>query len=107
MVEPQTVSQVLERLEREGYTEDFKAHRKGMRVIPSNIEIDPEVLYVDKIYRFEGETDLDDEEIVFALRCPVHNIKGTYLVAFGPMMDPLDSDIVQRLHNKFQNTQKK
>lgn len=101
MVEPQTVSQILEKLEREGYTEDFKAHRNGMRVIPKNIEIDPEQLNVDKIYRFEGETDLDDEEIIFALSCPRNNIKGTYLVAFGPMMDPLDAAIVQRLENKF------
>lgn len=97
MVEPQTVSQVLERLEREGYVEDFRAHKNGLRVIPSNIEVDPENVTVDKIYRFEGETDLDDEEIIFALSAPQHKIKGTYIVAFGPMMHPIDVEIVQRL----------
>jgi hypothetical protein len=101
MVEPQTVSQILEKLERQGYTEDFKAHKNGMRIIPKNIEIDPEQLRVDEIYRFEGEADLGDEEIIFALSCPKNNIKGTYLVAFGPMMDPIDSQIVQRLQQKF------
>lgn len=100
MVEPQTVSQVLERLAREGYTEDFRAHKNGMRTIPKNVDINPEDLVVDKIYRFEGETDLDDEEMIFALSCPRHALKGTYLVAFGPMMDPFDIAIVGRLERK-------
>lgn len=100
MVEPQTVSEVLERLDREGYTEDFKAHKNCMLVLTGNIEIDPEDLVVDKIYRFEGETNLDDEEVIFALSSPRHAIKGTYLVAFGPMMDSLDAQIVQRLERK-------
>lgn len=97
MVEPQTVSQLLERLARDGYTEDFRAHKDSMRTIPKNFIISPEELVVDKIYRFEGETDLDDEEIIFALSCPKYNLKGTYLVAFGPMMDPHDEAIVGRL----------
>jgi hypothetical protein len=100
MVEPQSVSQVLERLAREGYTEDFKAHKDSVRTIPKNIIIDPDDLIVDKIYRFEGETNLDDEEIIFALSCPKHALKGTYLVAFGPMMDPHDTTIVSRLERK-------
>jgi len=100
MVEPQTVSQLLERLAREGYTEDFKAYKDNMRTIPKNVVISPEELLVDKVYRFEGETNLDDEEIIFALSCPKFDLKGTYLVAFGPMMDPHDEAIVGRLKKK-------
>jgi hypothetical protein len=102
MVEPRTVSQVLEKLEKEGYTQDFRAHKDGMRMNPKNIEVEPEQLTVDKIYRFEGETNLDDEEIIFALSCSKHNCKGTYLVAFGSMMDPLDADMVQRLEKQYE-----
>jgi hypothetical protein len=97
MVEPQTVSQTLARLEKEGYTEDFKATTSGLQASPKNVVIAPENLNVDKIYRFEGETNVDDEEIIFALSCPQHNIKGIFLVAFGPKMDPLDEDMVHRL----------
>jgi hypothetical protein len=100
MVEPQSVSQVLERLAREGYTEDFRAHKSSLRTIPKNIEISPEDVVVDKVYRFEGESDIDDEEIIFALSCPRLALKGTYLVAFGPMMDSFDADIVCRLQKK-------
>lgn len=101
MREPQTMSQVLERLQRKGYVEDFKAYGQGMRVIPKNIMVDPESLIVEGIYRFEGETDLNEEAMIFALHCPKNNFKGTYVVAFGPMMDPVDIAIVQRLQKKF------
>jgi hypothetical protein len=100
MVEPNSTTQVLEKLKKEGYTEDFKAHKNGMRVMYKNIDVIPEQLVVDKIYRFEGETDLDDEEIIFALTSPKYHLKGAYLVAFGPKMDPLDADIVQRLKRR-------
>src|SRR5262245_19306495 len=101
MREAQTMSQVLERLQRKGYVQDFKACSHGMRVIPKNTIVDPETLVVEGIYRFEGETDLDEEAMVFALYCPNNNLKGTYVVAFGPMMDPLDVAIVQRLQKKY------
>jgi hypothetical protein len=105
MVEPQTVSQVIEQLSKEGYTQDFKAHNQNLLVIPRNIEIEPEQIIVDKIYRFEGETDLSDEAIIFALSCPQHNVKGTYLVAFGPMMDSQDAEIVQRFNDRYEKRQ--
>lgn len=104
MVEPQTLSQVLARLEKEGYTQDFKAGPLVMRAFPKGIEIDADSLTVDKIYRFEGETNLDDEEIIFALSCPKLGIKGTFIIAFGPKMDPIDADMVQRLQKKYRGS---
>ena len=43
------------------------------------------------------------EEIIFAISCPKNDLKGTYVVAFGPKMDPLDAHMVQRLKRKHQN----
>ena len=34
----------------------------------------------------------DEETLVFALRDPDSDLKGTYTVAFGPNMDALDAD---------------
>jgi hypothetical protein len=97
MVEPQGVLGVLKKLSLRGYTKDFKSAPNTLILNPDGIEIIPEELVVDAIYRFEGQTDLDDEEIIFALSYPKLDIKGTYLVAFGPMMDPQDSAMVLRL----------
>jgi hypothetical protein len=107
MQEARTISQVLEKLQRRGYSENFKACRSGMRVIPMNIFVDPEYLVVDDIFRFEGETDLDEEAIIFALHCPKNNLKGTYLVAFGPMMDAQDIAVVAHLRRNFDSKKTK
>lgn len=100
MPEPQTVSQVMAKLEEEGYTQGFRAYGQLLHVFPKGIEVDPDDLVVDMIYRFEGESNLDDEEIIFALSCCKRDIKGTYLVAFGPKMDRRDNVIVQKLQKR-------
>lgn len=102
MVEPRTASEILDQLLREGYVDSFRTSGDLLHVIDKNFDIAPEELEVEKIYRFEGETDLDDEEIIFVLRCPKRNIKGTFLVAFGPKMDHEDSAIVHRLKKCFE-----
>jgi len=51
---------------------------------------------VDEIVRFEGDSDPGDESAVFAL-VSEDGTKGTYTVAFGPMMDPLDAEVVRKL----------
>jgi hypothetical protein len=52
---------------------------------------------VAAVLRFEGETDPDDEAIVFALECKEHGVKGTYTVAYGSNTPPADIDLVRRL----------
>jgi hypothetical protein len=98
MMEPESVVEVLKRLAAQGYTEDFRTDKNGLKA--DNVTLDVDQVIVDKIYRFEGETNLDDEEIIFALSYPKLSIKGTLLVAFGPKMDALDAAIVQRLKKK-------
>jgi hypothetical protein len=96
MMEPQTISEVMALLYKQGYTETFRADENGMQA-SSGKTIRPEDLSVDKTYRFEGETDINEEAIIFALSSKRHSLRGTYLVAFGPLMDPLDCDVVHRL----------
>ncbi|MCA9507026.1 MAG: hypothetical protein KC505_01215 [Myxococcales bacterium] len=100
MAELETISQVIERLHKRGYAQDFRALEANFHITPAGLDVEPDQVVVDAIYRFEGETNLDDEAVIFALSCPQHNCKGTYIVAFGPMMEQRDSIMVQRLNKK-------
>jgi hypothetical protein len=100
MREAQTMLELLEILFKKGFTEDFKVHNGGLKALPKNILLDPKDLLVHDSFRFEGETDLDEELIIFALECTKNALKGTYVVAFGPKMDALDQKIVQELKKK-------
>ena len=92
----ETVSEALGRLNRAGYVDAFGAEKGGLKSRTQGTVRPPESFHVDEIVRWEGESDPGDESAVFALTSP-DGTKGTYTVAFGPLMDPLDAVIVKRL----------
>ena len=91
------LSSVLERLERKGYREDLRAHADGLHAAESGRVFAPEALVIDEVARFEGDSDPGDEAVVFALSSPQEGPIGTFVVPFGPSMQPVDVDMVHRL----------
>ena len=43
---------------------------------------------VERMYRFEGDSDPGDEMVVFGVRYPNSGVRGTLVSAFGPAADP-------------------
>jgi hypothetical protein len=93
----ETLSEAVERLTAAGYEHDFRAEPDGLRAVGTSCVHRPESLVIEETLRFEGESDPQDEAALFALRCEAHGTRGTYVVAYGPAMDPLDADMVRRL----------
>ncbi len=91
------LSEALERLTSAGYNHDFRATSEGLRALGTGHVYDPESLIIDEVVRFEGITDPADESILFALRSDADGLRGTYAVAYGPAMEPLDVKMVRRL----------
>jgi hypothetical protein len=92
-----SVAEALERLGDEGYTEMFRAEAGGFGVAGSGCVHEPEAFRVERIFRFEGVSDPDDETIVFGLRCERHGVRGTWAPSYGPQMDPIDAEMARRL----------
>ena len=97
MKELETISEAIERLNAQGYLDDFRAFQGSLKSASTQKIFRPEDLVVDEIFRFEGTTDLSDEAVVFALRDQKSGLRGTFTVAYGPEMDLLDSELVERL----------
>lgn len=93
----ETLSEAIARLTAAGYTLDFRAETGGLRAVGTDCLHVPESLLVEEIVRFEGASDPQDSAALFALRCVTHGVRGTYVVAYGPSMDPLDAEMVRRL----------
>jgi hypothetical protein len=85
---PDTVTEALRLLADEGYTESFDVDKGVARCHGCGDVHEPEGAVVERIFRFEGMSDPDDEEIVFGLRCPACGARGTLVSAFGPLADP-------------------
>lgn len=97
---PETVTEALALLEAEGYTASFTVRDGRVLCRACGEAHDAVTAVVERIYRFEGASDPDDEEIVFALRCPVCGARGTLVSAYGPGADPDALDALQVLHRR-------
>jgi len=95
----ETLSEALRRLTAAGYTDDYRADAEGLKSQSNGTVRPPDRFRVDEIVRFEGESDPSEESAVFALTSEGDGTKGTYTVAYGPMMDALDADVVRRLQS--------
>lgn len=96
----ETLSEALRRLNALGYTDDYRAEPQGLKSQSNGTIRPPDRFRVDEIVRFEGESDPSEESAVFALTSEADGSKGTYTVAYGPMMDAVDADVVRRLQSR-------
>lgn len=98
-MDARSVAGTVEALTRQGYRGDFRAEPEGLRETASGRIFAPEDLVVEALERFEGTSDPDDEAAVFALRSRDGTVRGTWTVAFGPAMPPLDGEMAHRLRD--------
>jgi len=93
----ESLAAALERLARRGFRHSLRASAGGLREAESGARHAPESLAVDEIVRFEGETDPDEEVVLFALRGADGFPLGTYAAMFGPATPPEDVAVIRRL----------
>ncbi|WP_208295692.1 phosphoribosylpyrophosphate synthetase [Fibrivirga algicola] len=91
MESPDTLSQVINQLRQQGYTEDLNRHEDNP------LWLDPEAYKVDEIFRFEGPTNPDDESILYALSSTKYGTKGVLINGYGLSADALTAVIEARL----------
>lgn len=89
---PDTLTQVINRLKSQGYTEDLNRHDNNA------LWSDPNAYRVDAVYRFEGPTNPDDESILYALSSDQYQVKGILVNGYGPSADPRTAALEQKLH---------
>jgi hypothetical protein len=78
----ETVTEALEGLYKRGYTNDFNIQGNALECKKLNLKLKPEDFEIVEFYRFEGETNPGDEEIIYAVESK-DGIKGTLVSAFG------------------------
>lgn len=71
-----TVSKALDQLNEKGFTYDFNLHETDIVQHPEDYEI-------VHVYRYEGESDPDDEATVYGIRSIRNNRKGVFVAGFA------------------------
>jgi|SRR5690606_20716969 hypothetical protein len=82
-----TLTEVLEVLRARGYTEDFNLLEENLSYKKDGKPVDLHDIVIDKIYRFTGDNDPDDEAILYAMRNISDGAKGVFVNGYGAYSD--------------------
>jgi hypothetical protein len=92
-----TLSETVNGLKKDGYTLDFNIHQECIVCNDPNTVMSPDDFEIDKTYRFEGESDPDDECIVYAISSKKYQAKGTLVNGYGIYANDETSALVAKL----------
>lgn len=92
-----TLSQTINGLKEEGYTLDFNIHQDGLLCQASNTQLSPNDFEIDGVFRFEGESNPDDEAVLYAISSKKDGTKGTLVNGYGISAEEMPAALVEKL----------
>ena len=92
-----TLSETINGLNKDGYTLDFNVNKNCVICNHQNISLSPEDFEIDKVYRFEGETNPDDQAILYAISSTKFNVKGVLVNGYGISSDEKSNALIAKL----------
>ncbi len=81
-IEMTTMTDCMNKLHADGYTENFVAKEKGLEAPSVKKSYSPSEVKIASFYRFEGESDPADNAIVYAIETN-DGIKGMVVDSYG------------------------
>ena len=92
-----TVTEALQWLNQQGFTENFNLDNNCIRYNNNKESMSPEEFKIEYLFRFEGDTDPGDEDIVYGIISDVYAIKGVLTSAFGIYADSASAEMIRKL----------
>ena len=95
-----TMTEVINKLRKEGYTEDLNLRKDCLECSGTDFKMFHDEFVIDNVYRFEGMTDPADEATVYAISSPKHGIKGILVNGAGIYTDDITDEMLNSLQIK-------
>ena len=92
-----TVTDAVKGLKERGYTVDFNVAFDKLICSDNKICLQPDEFEIIEVHRFEGDSNPDDEDVVYAVKSKDGKHKGVITSAFGLYADPVSNKIIQKL----------
>lgn len=93
----ETVVAALDGLKLRGYGLNFNIAFDKISCSENNICFDPHEFEIVEVYRFEGDSNPDDEDVVYAVESKDGKIKGVITSAFGKDADSISAEMIKKL----------
>lgn len=92
-----TVTEALQWLNLQGFTENFNLDENCIRYNNNTQTMSPEEFKIEYLFRFEGDTDPGDEDIVYGIVSEIYHLKGVLTSAFGIYADAVSTEMIKKL----------
>lgn len=92
-----TLSETINGLIKVGYNHDFNIKEDCLVCNQIDSTLSPHDFQIDKVYRFEGESNPDDQSILYAISSSKFNVKGTLINGYGISSDSATEKIIEKL----------
>jgi hypothetical protein len=85
-----TVLEALADLKEKGFDHDFNLHTEAIKTNPKDY-------FVEHVYRYEGDSDPDEESVVYGI-ISISGKKGVFVAGFSANSDDEASKILEKLY---------
>ena len=92
-----TVTEAVKGLKARGYAIDFNVAFDKLICSNNSVCLNPAEFEIVEVYRFEGESNPSDEDVVYAVESKDGNHKGVVTSAFGLYADSISNEMIQKL----------
>ncbi|MEB0260270.1 MULTISPECIES: phosphoribosylpyrophosphate synthetase [unclassified Mucilaginibacter] len=92
-----TLSQTINGLKEEGYTLDFNIRHDCIICQDNQVQLSPADFEIDGVFRFEGESNPDDEAVLYAISSTKDGSKGTLVNGYGVSADAASDELIKKL----------
>lgn len=93
----ETLTEAIDALRVQGYTEDFNLQQDKLTCQADEIQMFHDEFHVDHYYRFEGMTDPSDESVVYAISSEKYKVKGILVNGYGVSSEPITDELLEKL----------
>ena len=92
-----TLSETINGLIKLGYNHDFNVQEECIVCHHANVKLSPTEFQIEKVYRFEGESNPDDQSVLSVISSPKFNVKGILVNGYGISSDQETFKIIEKL----------
>lgn len=92
-----TVVAALNGLKSRGYDRNFNIDFDKLMCSETGACLNPNEFEIVEVYRFEGNSDPDDQDVVYAIESKDGTIKGVISSAFGLYADDASAEMISKL----------
>ena len=92
----ETLSEALSDLGKRGFVHDFNIECDSIECKSLSLKLRPNAFEITEFYRFEGDSNPGDEEVVYAVTSN-DGIKGTLVNAYGAYSDEVTDELLEKL----------